>query len=102
MFSPCSCLTSATISRPAIWNMGLSGAIIDSLFLAPELFRQGGATLPINHARRLKGPLSVDVNEQNRPALAFYLLRGFSVVSRSPVDADGRPFPLLHLSEPQL
>jgi putative acetyltransferase len=82
--------------------MGLSGAVIDSLFLAPELFRQGGATLPINHARRLKGPLSVDVNEQNRPAPAFYLSRGFSVVSRSPSTPTGDRSRFLHLSEPQL
>ncbi|HSP16679.1 MAG TPA: GNAT family N-acetyltransferase [Thermoanaerobaculia bacterium] len=85
-------------SRPAGF-MGLSGAVVDALFLAPERFRQGGGTLLLDHARRLKGPLSVDVNEQNPEALQFYLARGFNVVGRSPVDADGRPFPLLHLRE---
>jgi putative acetyltransferase len=41
--------------------------------------------------------LTVDVNEQNGAALGFYEALGFEVVDRSPVDEDGRPFPLLHL-----
>jgi len=80
--------------------MGLSGAAVDALFLAPEHIGQGGGTLLLEHARRLKGgPLSVDVNEQNPAALQFYLARGFTVVGRSPVDTEGRPFPLLQLRE---
>jgi putative acetyltransferase len=79
--------------------MALSGAVVDALFLAPEHFRRGGGTMLLGHARSLKGPLSVDVNEQNQPALRFYLARGFAVVGRSPVDDAGRPFPLLHLRE---
>lgn len=79
--------------------MGLSGAVVDALFIAPEHFRQGGGTLLLDHARRLKGPLSVDVNEQNRAALQFYLARGFTVVGQSAIDTEGRPFPLLHLRE---
>ena len=51
------------------------------------------------HARRLKGALSVDVNEQNPQALAFYLQCGFVQVGRSPLDPAGRPFPILHLRE---
>lgn len=79
--------------------MGLARAAVDSLFIAPEFSRQGGGTLLINHARQLKGPLTVDVNEQNTAALSFYRRVGFEVVGRSPVDSDGRPFPLLHLRE---
>ena len=47
----------------------------------------------------LKGPLVVDVNEQNPQALQFYLAEGFQVVGRSELDGGGRPFPLLHLRE---
>ena len=47
----------------------------------------------------LKGPLRVDVNEQNPEALGFYLANGFEVTGRSPLDGQGRPFPLLHLAE---
>jgi putative acetyltransferase len=79
--------------------MGLAAATVDSLFIVPESSRQGGGTLLISHARRLKGPLTVDVNEQNTGALRFYEQVGFHVIGRSPVDSAGRPFPLLHLRE---
>ncbi len=89
-----------TQSGTPIGFMGLSGCVVDALFLAPEHIRQGGGTLLLEHARRLKGgPLSVDVNEQNPAALQFYLARGFTAVGRSPVDGEGRPFPLLQLRE---
>ncbi len=40
----------------------------------------------------------VDVNEQNPQATAFYRHLGFNVVSRSPLDDMGKPFPILHMS----
>jgi putative acetyltransferase len=79
--------------------IGLSGSMVEALFIAPEWFGHGGGTLLLDHARRLKGALSVDVNEQNPEALRFYLAKGFTVVGRSPLDAQGRTFPLLHLRE---
>jgi putative acetyltransferase len=89
-----------TDSGVPVGFMGLSGCVVDALFLAPEHLRQGGGTLLLEHARRLKGtPLCVEVNEQNPAALQFYLARGFTVVGRSPVDTEGRPFPLLQLRE---
>jgi putative acetyltransferase len=78
----------------------MSGAHVEALFLAPERIRRGGGSLLIRLARSLRGPLSVDVNEQNVQALKFYLACGFSIVRRSQTDHDGRPFPLLHLAEP--
>ena len=39
----------------------------------------------------------VDVNEQNEPAVKFYLLMGFAIEGRSDLDGTGKPFPLLHL-----
>jgi putative acetyltransferase len=79
--------------------LGLSGAKVEALFLLPEWRRRGGGQMLINHARRLKGALAVDVNEQNPEALRFYEACGFAVVGRSALDSDGRPFPLLHLLE---
>ena len=79
--------------------LGLAGASLEALFLAPEHRRRGGGRLLVEHARRLKGPLVVDVNEQNPDALRFYEACGFRVVGRSEVDSDGRPFPLIHLRE---
>ena len=79
--------------------LGLSGPMVEALFIAPEWCRQGGGRMLLEHARRLKGTLAVDVNEQNPEALRFYMACGFEVVGRSDLDADGRPFPLLHLRE---
>ena len=44
-----------------------------------------------------RGIRHVDVNEQNPQALGFYRHLGFEQVGRSPLDGQGRPFPLLHL-----
>ena len=77
--------------------MGLDGPMVEALFIAPASFRRGLGRQLIEHARRLKGALKVDVNEQNPEAVKFYLACGFEIVGRSPVDSGGRPFPLLHL-----
>jgi putative acetyltransferase len=79
--------------------MGLSGSMVEALFITPAHLGRGGGRMLLDHARRLKGPLRVDVNQQNPEGLKFYLACGFEVVGRSPTDADGRPFPLLHLRE---
>lgn len=83
----------------AVGFIGLSGAKLEALFLAPEVHRRGWGRLMVEHARRLKGPITVDVNEQNPAALRFYEACGFQVAGRSESDSDGRPFPLLHLRE---
>jgi putative acetyltransferase len=85
----------------AIGFLGLSGAKVEALFIAPEHHRSGGGRMLVDHARRLKGALTVDVNEQNPGAVRFYQACGFEVAGRSEVDSDGRPFPLLHLRELQ-
>lgn len=80
--------------------IGLGEASVGALFIAPEWLGRGGGKALIQHARQcLKRPLRVDVNEQNRNAVAFYLALGFRVTGRSEVDDGGRPFPLLHMEE---
>jgi putative acetyltransferase len=81
--------------------MSLSEGSLDALFIAPEQIRRGGGRLLLEHARRQKGRLKVEVNEQNPEAVNFYLKSGFEVVGRSATDESGRPFPLLHLREIQ-
>jgi putative acetyltransferase len=85
--------------RTPVGFMGLDGAKLEAMFIVPEFKRQGGGKLLLSHARALKGPLTVDVNEQNHAATAFWLANGFKVAGRSPTDGGGRPFPLLHLVE---
>jgi len=83
----------------AVGFMGLAGPKLEALFLAPEVHRRGWGRKLVEHARDLKGPLDVDVNEQNPQALRFYAACGFYVAGRSETDSQGRPFPLLHLRD---
>lgn len=83
----------------AIGFMALNQNSIEALFMDPGQRRHGGGRQMLQHARSLKGPLAVDVNEQNLQALQFYLAEGFKVVGRSELDGGRRPFPLLHLRE---
>jgi putative acetyltransferase len=80
--------------------MGLLGSSVEALFLDPDHLRRGGGRLLLDHARQLKGKLTVDVNEQNPEAVRFYEACGFEVAGRSPDDGAGREFPLLHLRQP--
>jgi len=83
--------------------LGFVGDTIEALFIDPDHRRQGGGKLLVEHAQRLAaGALAVDVNEQNEAALRFYEALGFAVVGRSPTDAGGRPFPILHMKRPAL
>jgi putative acetyltransferase len=77
--------------------MGMAGPIVESLFLAPEFHRRGGGRRLVEHARTLHDELTVDVNEQNESAVAFYQACGFVTEGRSELDETGRPYPLLHM-----
>lgn len=70
---------------------------LEALFVDPDESRRGVGSLLVRHARILKGPLILDVNEQNPGAVAFYRRLGFTQTGRSPLDGSGRPFPLLHM-----
>jgi putative acetyltransferase len=86
--------------RIPIGFMGLEVASIESLFIAPDRMRRGGGRALLAHARTLSGArLTVDVNEQNVDALAFYRASGFTITGRSPTDGQGRPNPLVHMRE---
>lgn len=76
--------------------IGLSGDMIEMLFIAPECQGSGiGASL-IEFALG-KGIDKVDVNEQNVRAFEFYRKHGFDMIGRDALDSMGRPFPILHL-----
>jgi len=51
----------------------------------------------VRHGLAMHPKLTTDVNEQNGQAIGFYESMGFLRVGRSPVDGQGRPYPLIHL-----
>ena len=81
--------------------MGCNWPQIEMLFVEPECFGLGIGKMFLDHARQRAmvedATLTLDVNEQNPAALAFYEHMGFVVTGRSPVDGQGRPYPLLHM-----
>lgn len=77
---------------------GVSEGNIEMLFIAPQARGQGVGALLTGHAINTQGAAKVDVNEQNQQALGFYEHMGFSVVGRSPLDGQGKAYPLLHMA----
>ncbi|RMH98574.1 acetyltransferase [Stutzerimonas nitrititolerans] len=80
--------------------IGLNENHVEMLFIEPDLRGKGIGRALLDHARSSRQQMSVDVNEQNPEAVGFYLHYGFVQTGRSPLDGEGRPFPLLHLSLP--
>lgn len=78
---------------------GTKGALakLAMLFVDPARHGKGTGRALVLHAASKHGDLEVDVNEQNTGSAAFYDKCGFVRTGRSPLDEQGRPFPLLHL-----
>ncbi|MFM5143674.1 acetyltransferase [Aeromonas veronii] len=77
---------------------GLCDGKIEMLFVAPGARGSGVGCLLVSHAITQGGATLVDVNEQNEQAVGFYLKMGFTVTGRSPLDGQGKPYPLLHMA----
>ncbi len=77
--------------------LGVAEGNIDMLFIRADSLGQGLGSLLMKHALEELGATRVDVNEQNPAARVFYERWGFRVVRRSPLDGQGRPFPMLHM-----
>lgn len=78
--------------------MGIHEVKVEMLFILDSARGQGIGKLLLQHAITHLDAESVDVNEQNPMAVDFYKHMGFKVVSRSPLDDMGKPFPLLHMT----
>lgn len=76
----------------------MDGDMINALFVDPAFHGQGFGTRLLDHALQIAPNARVDASEQATNALPFYLSRGFRIIGRSPTDADGRPYPLVHLA----
>ncbi|WP_020407454.1 GNAT family N-acetyltransferase [Hahella ganghwensis] len=77
---------------------GVAEGSLEMLFVSPECRGQGIGSALCGHAVRVLGVVKVDVNEQNPQAKGFYESLGFRIVSKSPVDGQGKPYPILHMA----
>ena len=77
--------------------LGVADQKIEMLFVDPDFHRKDVGSKLLRHAIGSMRAWKVDVNEQNEQAVEFYKHMGFEVVDRSPLDGQGKPFPLLHM-----
>jgi len=77
--------------------IAISGIFVAMLFVDSDAQGKGIGTALLEAAAADHDVVRVDVNEQNASGRAFYASRGFVEVSRSEVDDEGRPFPVLRL-----
>lgn len=77
---------------------GVAGSNLEMLFVHADERGHGVGAALLEHVVARCGARSVDVNEQNARAAGFYRRHGFVQVGRSPLDDDGRPYPVLHLA----
>ncbi|WP_125709305.1 acetyltransferase [Lacticaseibacillus porcinae] len=81
-------------ARP-VGFMGIAGNKLEMLFLDPDVQGLGLGKQLVQLAFDRYGVSSVVVNEQNPHAVGFYQHMGFQTVSRSPIDEQGQPYPIL-------
>src|SRR5690606_17520305 len=82
--------------RPLAFMLIAAGHM-EALFVDPACHRKGLGSALVRHGLSLHPRMTTDVNEQNGQALGFYQRLGFVRTGRSPLDGQGRPYPLIHL-----
>lgn len=97
-YFPAVTLTVAERDGEAVGFAGTADGNLEMLFVSNEVRGSGIGSLLLAETIEKDGVTKVDVNEQNSGAHGFYLSHGFTQVSRSELDGDGRPYPILHLA----
>ena len=77
--------------------IGVAEDNIEMLFIHNDYRRMGIGKELILHAINNLKVNRVDVNEQNVQAVEFYKHLGFSVITRSELDGEGKAYPILHM-----
>lgn len=90
-------LAVATLDGVAVGFSGVAGDSLEMLFVSAASRGSGVGRALIEHAMRTHEITRIDVNEQNPRALGFYEHLGFTRVGRSETDAQGLPYPIIHL-----
>jgi len=70
---------------------------VEALFVDPAYRGTGIGAALVRHGLTLHPRMTTDVNEQNGQAVGFYERMGFRRTGRSPLDGQGRPYPLIQL-----
>jgi putative acetyltransferase len=78
--------------------LGVEDRAIEMLFVHDAWRGRGAGRRLVAFAVERLGAMRVDVNEQNTQGVDFYRHLGFRPFARSPLDGQGAPFPILHLT----
>jgi putative acetyltransferase len=77
--------------------MGLSVARLEALFVDPQHRGKGIGRILVAFATSVHPVLDTEVNAQNEQALGFYRHLGFVETGYSPLDDQGRAYPLIRM-----
>lgn len=77
--------------------IGIAEGNVEMLFVDDSCRGRGVGKQLISYVIRDFGVTKVDVNEQNPQAVGFYEYMGFRLVSKSELDGEGKPYPILHM-----
>lgn len=82
--------------RPVGFMLLVNGHM-EALFVDPEFHGRGVGASLVRHGVSLSPTMTTDVNEQNTQAVGFYERMGFRRTGYSPLDGQGKCYPLIHL-----
>lgn len=77
--------------------IGVAENNIEMLFVHNDYWYKGVGKRLVMYAIEKLQVCKVDVNEQNIQAVGFYQHMGFSVITRSDLDVEGKAYPILHM-----
>ncbi|KPI46758.1 acetyltransferase [Clostridioides difficile] len=77
--------------------IGIDKDKVEMLFIEDKYRGNGIGKKLITYAIDKYNVKYVDVNEQNKKAVGFYIHLGFKEFDRSEIDGQGNPFPILHM-----
>jgi len=90
-------ITVAVLDGTPVGWIAVAGDTVEALFVDPSAHRRGVGSGLLEAVTDSLPVVTLEVNEQNPAAVAFYRARGFEQTGRSEHDEDGRPYPLLHM-----
>lgn len=77
--------------------MGIEDNKLEMLFIAPDFREKGLGKKLLLYGIENYQVNELDVNVQNPQAKGFYEYMGFKVYKRDELDAQGNPYPILHM-----